>query len=250
MMARLLPSPDRVSLFHGVLRTVIDSTSPDALVFKHSQQVIAPADYLAACSEEPIQRPGSLNVRFFNITDSDGEMLMDTRGMQEIGLHDLQCHYRNLDPKEVARVLFNTAFYIFENGAVIESGQTVEGIEADSKWRCQFETSILEPKRRSTGSQSWHAVRRGKTMRQTAADDYSEAGIHFEMRGEWTCGVSSGWNGSVARGDRHGQIAADGSCQMSLDFVVPGNSFLAASLRVGPDGMAAAFANRHAAMFL
>ena len=37
---------------------------------------------------------------------------------------------------------------------------------------------------------------------------------------------------------------------MSFDFAVPGNGFLAAGLRVGPDGMAAAFANRHAAMFL
>jgi hypothetical protein len=138
---------DRVTLFHGVLRAMIDATAPDALVFKHSQQVVAPADYLAACSEDPIQRPGSLNVRFFNISNSDGDMIMDTRGMEGIGLHDLQCHYRNLDPKAVAGVLFNTAFYIFENGPVIESGQTVEGIQAGSKWRCQFENSVLEPKR-------------------------------------------------------------------------------------------------------
>lgn len=47
----------------------------------------------------------------------------------------------------MSRVLYNTAIYIFENGPVIESGQTVAGIEADSKWRCQFENSLLEPKR-------------------------------------------------------------------------------------------------------
>jgi hypothetical protein len=79
MMARLLPPQDRVSLFHGVLRAMIEVTRPDALVFKHSQQVIEPADYLAAYGEDPIFRPGSLNVRLFNISNSDGDMNMDTR---------------------------------------------------------------------------------------------------------------------------------------------------------------------------
>jgi hypothetical protein len=147
LMARLLPSHDRVSLFHGVLRAMIEITEPDILVFKHSQQVVAPADYLAACSEDPIHRPGSLNVRLFNIAESGGDMLMDTRDLEEIGLHDLQCHFRDLDPNEVARVLFNTAVYIFENGPVIQSGQTVTGIQPDSKWHCQFEQSLLEPER-------------------------------------------------------------------------------------------------------
>jgi hypothetical protein len=98
------------------------AASPDALVFRHSQQVIAPADYLAACDKDPILRPGSLNVRFFNISNSEGDMIMDTRGLAELGLHDLQCHFWELEPKSVAAVLFNTAAYIFEKGPVIEFG--------------------------------------------------------------------------------------------------------------------------------
>jgi hypothetical protein len=147
MMAHALVPQDRVSLFHGVLQAMIELTKPDALVFKHSQQVIAPTDYLGACSQDPIFRPGSLNVRFFNITNSDGDMIMDTRGLEEIGLHDLQCHFRGLPCDDVARVLFNTAVYIFQNGAVIESGQTVTGTHPESMWRCQFENSLLEPQR-------------------------------------------------------------------------------------------------------
>jgi len=147
MMARPLTPRDRVSIFHGVLRAMIEVTSPAALVFKHSQQVIEPSDYLAARDQDPILRPGSLNVRFFNISNSDGDMVMDTRGLEDVGLHDLQCHFRELNPTEVARVLFNTGVYIFEKGPIIESGQTVEGIEPGSKWRCQFENSLLDPKR-------------------------------------------------------------------------------------------------------
>jgi len=74
-------------------------------------------------------------------------MIMDTWGLAEIGLNDLQCHFRELDPKRVAGVLLNTAVYIFEKGSVIKSGETVAGIEPESKWRCQFENSLLEPKR-------------------------------------------------------------------------------------------------------
>lgn len=147
MMARLLEPADRIRLFHGVLQAVIEQTGPVGLVFKHSQQIIDPSAYLAATEHAPIHRPGSLNVRFFNVSNSDGDMIMDTRGLDEIGLHDLQCHFRDLDPKEVSRVLFNTAIYVFENGPVIETGHTVAGVGDNSKWVCQFENALLEPRR-------------------------------------------------------------------------------------------------------
>jgi len=147
MMARLLDPSGRVRLFHGVLQAVIEETIPDALVFKHSQQVVDPQAYLAAINDAPIKRPGSLNVRFFNISNSDGDMIMDTRGLHEVGLHDLQCHFRELDPNEVSRVLLDSAIYIFENGAVIESGNTIVSVEPDSKWVCQFENSLIPPDR-------------------------------------------------------------------------------------------------------
>lgn len=147
MMARVLPANDRVRLFHGVLQAVIELTHPIALVFKHSQQVVRPQAYLECVGDEPILRPGALNVRFFNISNSSGDMLMDTRGLSEIGLHDLQCHFRDFDPNDVSKLLFNTAAYIFENGAVIESGNTVAGIEEGSKWVCQFENALVPPER-------------------------------------------------------------------------------------------------------
>jgi hypothetical protein len=47
----------------------------------------------------------------------------------------------------LSRVLYNIALYIFDKGPVIESGQTVAGIQPGSKWCCQFEDSMLDPKR-------------------------------------------------------------------------------------------------------
>jgi Domain of unknown function (DUF4261) len=43
-------------------------------------------------------------------------MLMDNLGLAALGLLDLQCHYRDLASGEVAAVLANTGYYIYENG--------------------------------------------------------------------------------------------------------------------------------------
>jgi hypothetical protein len=148
MMSRSLSPQDRYRLFHGGLQAVVELTEPLALVFKHSEQVILPSSYLDSCPPSPELRPGSINVRLFNITGTDGDLIMDTRGLSEVGLHDLQCHFRGLEANDVFHVLYNTAIYIVEHGPVIESGQTLCGIAPDSKWRCQFEDSLLEPKRK------------------------------------------------------------------------------------------------------
>ena len=148
MLADGLEPADRIRLFHGVLQAFVEITQPNAIVFKHSQQVAYPLAYLESCEKDPIERLGALNVRFFSVSNSQTkDMLMDTRGLDEIGLHDLQVHFRDLDPNDVSKLLFNTAKYIFENGAVIDAGQTLAGTVPDSKWGCQFEESLVAPKR-------------------------------------------------------------------------------------------------------
>ena len=148
MLASGLQPAERIRLLHGVLQAFVEITQPNAIVFKHSQQIAYPLAYLESCEKDPIDRLGSLNVRFFSISNSQTKnMLMDTRGLDEIGLHDLQVHFRELDPNDVSKLLFSTAKYIFENGPVNDSGQTIAGTVPDSEWGCQFEESLVEPKR-------------------------------------------------------------------------------------------------------
>jgi hypothetical protein len=147
MMADGLEPQTRLSLFHALLQAAIEVAQPHVILAQHSEQAIDPQKYLSCCNLAPILRPGALNVRFFNIANTEGEMLMDTRGMTEIGLHDIQCHFRQLDPNDIIGILVDTAVYITENGAVIVSGQTIAGIEPGSKWSCQFEDSLIEPQR-------------------------------------------------------------------------------------------------------
>jgi hypothetical protein len=149
MMSSGLPYRERIELFQNALAAVVETIPCRALYWWHSQQFIEPTGYLAA---RKAQRDnlmlGALNVRLFNITDrSPGENLMDTLGLAALGLPDIQCHFRALDPNEVARVLFNTAYYLFEKGDVIESGHTIAGLDSDDKWICQHEISLADPSR-------------------------------------------------------------------------------------------------------
>ena len=91
---------------------------------------------------------GIANVRLFNISDSETEdILMDTVGLSLLGLPDLQLRFKGLNESEVARLLWNYAYYIFELGDVIESGNTILGLEPNSKWKCERQVSLTAPER-------------------------------------------------------------------------------------------------------
>jgi hypothetical protein len=148
LMAYGLEYKTRINLFHHALESVLSITSCKAIHWTVCQQFISPITYLEARKAgnfHPLQF--ALNVRLFNISNKSGEMLMDTMGLSIFGLPDIQCHFTNLEPNIIARSLYNTAYYIFDNGDVIEDGQTVPGINPDDKWKCMHEVSLAAPAR-------------------------------------------------------------------------------------------------------
>ena len=91
---------------------------------------------------------GLVNVRLFRITNSDTpDMLMDTVGMSVLGLPDFQVLLKSGNENQVARLLWNYAYYVFEHGDIIETGQTLEGLEKGSKWTCERQMARLPPDR-------------------------------------------------------------------------------------------------------
>ena len=149
LMASGLAYQTRFDLFQRILRGVLTTVPCDAIHWVPAEQIVAQEDYLTsqAGSLADLLGGGPINVRFFNIASGDGEMLMDTRGLAAFGLPDLQCHFRLLDPQQVARLLYNTAFYLYQNGDVIADGHTISGIDPGSKWICQHEDSLVSPDR-------------------------------------------------------------------------------------------------------
>ena len=72
---------------------------------------------------------------------------MDTVGLSHFGLPDFQILHKPSSERRLAQMLWNFAYYIFENGDIIEDGNTIEGLEPNSKWKCERRMSIVKPAR-------------------------------------------------------------------------------------------------------
>ncbi len=147
MMASGLPYKERLQLFRNSLRALVETVPCQAIHFHLTQQFVSPEQYVESFEgEEKGELYGTINVRLFHLEGSD-DMIMDTLGFAAIGLPDLQCHFRELEPDAIAHMFYNTAYYIYEHGDVIEDGHTIQGIQPSDKWTCYHEISLVDPKR-------------------------------------------------------------------------------------------------------
>lgn len=148
-MAAGLPYEERLDLFHGVVMAVLEIVPCLAIHWIPSQRFVNPNDYRKGrLAQEPDSLFPGINVRLFRISNgTDGEMVMDTVGLATLGLPDIQCHFVSLEPNEVARILYNTGYYLFAEGDVIEDGHTITGISPNQHWLCQHEMALVGPSR-------------------------------------------------------------------------------------------------------
>jgi len=150
LMSSSLPQAERRKIVTGGLLALLETVEADLIYWTPSEQFIDPQTWVRRMQEPgQIANPsyGFLNVRFFNIEDSGGEMVMDTLGSGALGLTDLQMHYRDLEPQKVAGLLYDVATYLLEHGDVIDNGHTVQGLQPEDHWMCLHEMSLLEPQR-------------------------------------------------------------------------------------------------------
>lgn len=132
---------DRVNALTRVVAALAGWGTPVAVSWPHSQKVSDPE------TREPDDVDGIVNVRFFTVAGDDQAMVLDTLGLHVFGLPDLQCHFRDRDPGEIAGMLYATALYVFDSGDVIADGNTISGPDGTGRYVCRRETSLLEPTR-------------------------------------------------------------------------------------------------------
>jgi hypothetical protein len=148
VMASALDYKERLALFQRVLLGTLAVVDCAAIHWLPSQQIVSPEAFLKAMQEGG-SAPffcGASNVRLFNVEGTE-DTVMDTLGLAALGLPDLQCHFHDLEVNDVARILPNLAFYLFENGNVIEDGHTVTGTSPEARWRCRRAESLVPPER-------------------------------------------------------------------------------------------------------
>ncbi len=148
MLAAMLPVKERCGIMADYADILL-KLFPDciALYWPHSQRLVPREVFLTPGWSDPTLHflDGGLHVRFFNIANSD-EMLFDTLGLTTLGLPDLQCHCKGIEPNEVVTFLHNLAAYLYSEGDIIKDGNTVEGLHGE-KWLCQHEDAMAGPMR-------------------------------------------------------------------------------------------------------
>ncbi|GGD90384.1 DUF4261 domain-containing protein [Paenibacillus nasutitermitis] len=139
---------ERLELFQNALKALLEAAPCEAIYWKMSDKFVHPQHYLQALTEGQ-QLFGALNIRLYQVKGSDSgsrEMLMDSSGLAALGLPDVQCHFFDLEPGEMASSLLDLAYYIFDKGDLVKDGETI-GMTEDQRWRCQHQYSIAAPRR-------------------------------------------------------------------------------------------------------
>ncbi len=132
---------ERVAALTTVLDAVIRTTGPAVISWPQSQRVADPAEF------EAEDLDGIINVRLFTVARDPGALVMDTLGLNVFGMPDVQCHFRDRDPGEIAALLYTTAVYLFDSGDVILDGNTISEPNGQGRYVCRREPALLDPAR-------------------------------------------------------------------------------------------------------
>lgn len=140
LMASGLAIKERHFILSTALRIFTNNSNCIGVVCKRTQQIVD--SEAIGKSEDPLL--GFINIRFYNAGKQG--LLMDSIGLAALGIYDVQCHYVDLDPNDVSQLLYNVAYYVFNDEPEFVDGHTIEGINGQ-KWNVQFEKALVPPNR-------------------------------------------------------------------------------------------------------
>ena len=137
-LARALPPADRLRLLIETVRAVARIVPPLAIDWKPAQKIVDPRSGLAA-STLPF------NVRYFTFPTEPGRALMDTRGLDVLGLPDVQCSFESMSPRDVATHLYSIASTLVMDGP-LPDGQVMPSADG-RRWVCRRASAVVPPNR-------------------------------------------------------------------------------------------------------
>jgi hypothetical protein len=141
-----LPSPERLMPFVVKVAAAAKKRKCVAIWWKPAARLVSPEMLAAAVKEEDPLRV-ALQVRLFHVeTGVKDEHVVDTVGLDALGLPDVQCHFVGMDPQVVGTVVATAARYVFDEGDVIGEGDTIDAPDGQA-WTCRREEALVEPGR-------------------------------------------------------------------------------------------------------
>ena len=148
IMSTALDPGRRMHIFPRVLHSLLGYVPCAALHFPNSQCVVDPEEYKVSLPGDPDGYPlhGLLNVRYFSVQDTAGEIVMDTLGLHVFGLPDVQCHCAGVDPRELGGWLYSLGAYIAASKNGIGDGDTVDAFNG-TRMTMTYEEALVAPRR-------------------------------------------------------------------------------------------------------
>ena len=153
MMASLLPYKQRAEMDMNYMEALVELYPECAAVyFQTSGKMFTREKILNHnISKEDRFIYFAVNARFFNIQGTN-DHIVDTLGMNILGLPDLQYHFHDFEPNWVVNHAYNVASYIFHGEKIIENGDHIDGVtdgkmDMNIRWLCHHENSLIQPVR-------------------------------------------------------------------------------------------------------
>lgn len=151
MMAGLLPYKDRAEMDMDFMEALMELYPEcEAVYFQTSGKMFTREKIVNhSIPKEDRFIYFAVNARFFNIQGTN-DHIVDTLGMNLLGLPDLQYHFHDCNPNWIVNHAYNTASYIYGGEKIIENGDHIDGIkdgniDMNIQWKCHYEDSLIQP---------------------------------------------------------------------------------------------------------
>jgi hypothetical protein len=133
---------ERYERLVAIVGGLVARSVPTAVVSRATGEVLDPR----RIEETPMGL--AVNVRRLPSPTAEGATLMDTTGLDWLGVPDLQCHFKGIDPDALETYLYGIAEYLLDEGDFVRDGQALQGIDFHDRWKVKHEVSLAEPRRK------------------------------------------------------------------------------------------------------
>lgn len=138
-LARSMSPAARLRLVGEAVRAVVGVAVPLAIDWKPAQKIVDPTSSGLSAATTPF------NVRYFTFAGETGRALMDTRGLDALGLPDVQCSFTGISPSDIASNLYGIAATLVSDGPIADGH--VAAAKDGRRWICRVGTASVPPVR-------------------------------------------------------------------------------------------------------
>lgn len=138
-LARSMSPAARLRLVGEAVRAVVGVAVPLAIDWKPAQKIVDPTSSGLSAATTPF------NVRYFTFAGDTGRALMDTRGLDALGLPDVQCSFTGISPSDIASNLYGIAATLVSDGPIADGH--VAAAKDGRRWICRVGSASVPPVR-------------------------------------------------------------------------------------------------------